>query len=166
MKNIFRWSILSILFIFDYGLVSCNVDLWKCGNSFLDLPTIFMKGQEYVDVCIPLLGDVMSLDDAKCGMDVQHACVGVRFLKTYNVPLYAGVHFQNAPDVVLGLSRVGNYPNGRPIGKPIVKDDGIKNVAADVDLVVKRKIIVVKTDGDGIVKKETWSEAAWSNGMS
>eukprot|EP00111_Clytia_hemisphaerica_P011212 TCONS_00032850-protein len=164
MTNFFQWSVVGILFTFYSGFISCNVDLWKCANSFLDLPTIFMKGQEYVDVCIPLLGDVMSmsLEDAKCGTGVQHACIGVRFLKTYNIPLYAGVHFQNAPDVVLGLNRVGNYPNGRPIGKSIVKDDG-RNGASDVDLVVKRTSVVVKADGDGVVKKETWSEAAWSN---
>ena len=173
MTNMFQQAnsfvITLIILALTLGVVDANVELWRCGKSFLDLPTIYMKDQQYVDVCIPLSDDVMTLDDVKCGTDVAHACLGVRYLKDYNTPLYAGAHFQNTPDVVLGLSRTNNFPKGRPIGMVIPKDDG-KAVSdnddsekPDINKVFRSDLPVVSTN-----EKETsplvWSEAAWING--
>lgn len=160
---------LLLLWIVCVVQVDSNVELWRCGKSFLDLPTIYTKDQHYADVCIPLSDDVMSLDDAKCGSDVAHACVAVRYLKDFNIPLYAGVHFQNSPDVVLGLSRTNNYPKGRPIGMKIPQDDGVAEASDEsAEKVVRRKELPV-TVKDNKVPEEgsaVWSEVVWTDGMS
>ena len=164
-----KYFISTIILVWTLGVivvVDANVELWRCGKSFLDLPTIYMKDQQYVDVCILLSDDVMTLDDVKCGTDVAHACLGVRYLKDYNTPLYAGTHFQNTPDVVLGLSRTNNFPKGRPIGMAIAKDDG--KTASDTDDTSNKALrsdlptVVMKNDKE--TSPMVWSEAAWING--
>ena len=161
-KNSSTVPLFLFILLSTIGVIDSNVELWRCGKSFLDLPTIFMKDQQYVDVCIPLSEDVMTLDDVKCGTDVAHACLGVRYLKEYNVPLYAGAHFQNTPDVVLGLSRTNNYPKGRPIGMVIPNDDG-KSPDSDESVEkndnIRRSELSAKSESPVV-----WSEAAWSNG--
>lgn len=160
-----------IILVWTFGVVDANVELWRCGKSFLDLPTIYMKDQQYIDVCIPLSDDVMTLDDVKCGTDVAHACLGVRYLKDYNTPLYAGAHFQNTPDVVLGLSRTNNFPKGRPIGMVIPKDDGKAASDNNDDSAEKpsnnkalRSDLPVVATNDKETLPMVWSEAAWING--
>ena len=150
-----------LFFLLLNGRCKANVDLWRCSRSFLDLPTIYMKSQEYVDACIPLTEEVKETKDALCGMDAVHACVAVRFLKNYNVPLYAAVRFQNTPDVVLGLTRPNNYPNGRPIGKAIPVGGASGKSEKDVEKPDgKKKSVLVKNR-----PKEAWSEIAWGQGF-
>jgi hypothetical protein len=153
-------QIICFMFLLHFEGCKANIDLWRCSRSFLDLPTIYIKAQEYVDVCIPLSEDAKETKGALCGMDTTHACVAVRFLKNYNVPLYTAVRFQNTPDVVLGLTRPNNYPNGRPIGKAIPMGDAPGKSVDDIEKPDGKKKSSLTTKRP----KETWSEIAWVQG--
>lgn len=101
-----------MLYLIFLPCVYGTTNQWQCGASFYDLPTIYIENQKFYDTCIPLItGDEKNDKDKKekdsledwtssCGIDTERLCIGVRYLKEYNTPLYSSVHMQNIPKLV------------------------------------------------------------------
>jgi len=90
---------LIFLYLFTYAYVT--TDQWLCGDSFYDLPTVYIEDQQFEDVCLPLrTHPEIDSEEVSCGADLNRLCVAVRNLKDIKSPLYSALHLQNLPEII------------------------------------------------------------------
>jgi len=90
-----------IIFLYLFTYAYATTDQWLCGDSFYDLPTVYIEDQKFEDVCLPLrTHPSKNSEEASCGVDFNRLCVAVRYLTDIKSPLYSALHLQNLPEII------------------------------------------------------------------